>query len=77
MWVIRARSYQPYYVVDGQQRLTTTIVLLQVMLETLKEGSTLNFLDVDFPRFCRHLLRSKLNWRVSHEESEIYSRIQI
>jgi hypothetical protein len=32
---------------------------------------------LDFPRFCRHLLRSKLNWRVSHEESEIHSRIQI
>ena len=34
-------------------------------------------LALDFPRFCRHLLRSKLNWRVSHEESEIHSRIQI
>ena len=26
---------------------------------------------LDFTRFNRHLLRSKLNWRVSHEESQI------
>ena len=27
--------------------------------------------QVDFTRFNRHLLRSKLNWRASHEESQI------
>ena len=26
---------------------------------------------LDFTRFNRHLLRSKLNWRVSHEECQI------
>ena len=31
---------------------------------------------VDFTRFNRHLLRSKLKWRVSHEESQISSGIQ-
>ena len=30
---------------------------------------------LDFTRFNRHLLRSKLNWRVSHEECQIPSRI--
>ena len=32
--------------------------------------------QMDFTRFIRHLLRSKLNWRVSHEESQIPSGIQ-
>ena len=32
--------------------------------------------SVDFTRFNRHLLRSKLNWRVSHEESQISGGIQ-
>ena len=31
---------------------------------------------VDVTRFNRHLLRSKLNWSDSHEESEIPGRIQ-
>jgi hypothetical protein len=34
------------------------------------------FLGLDVTRFNRHLLRSKLNWSDSHEESEIPSRIQ-
>lgn len=33
LWIIESKRYQPYYVVDGQQRLTTAIVLLQVILE--------------------------------------------
>jgi hypothetical protein len=31
---------------------------------------------MDFTRFNRHLLRSKLNWRISHEESQIPGAIQ-
>jgi hypothetical protein len=31
---------------------------------------------LDVTRFNRHLLRSKLNWSDSYEESEIPSRIQ-
>jgi len=27
---------------------------------------------VAFPQFSRHLIMSKLNWRESHEENEIY-----
>ncbi len=33
-------------------------------------------LSVDVTRFNRHLLRSKLNWSDSHEDSEIPGRIQ-
>ena len=37
--------------------------------------SELRRLKMDFTRFNRHLLRSKLNWRVSHEGSQIPGRI--
>ncbi|MGM0878509.1 MAG: DUF262 domain-containing protein [Bacillota bacterium] len=41
-WII-SRGYKPYFIVDGQQRLTTTIILLQALLETINEDSLLNF----------------------------------
>lgn len=33
LWIIRSRRYKPYFVVDGQQRLTTIIILIQSILE--------------------------------------------
>lgn len=46
-WIIKAKSYAPFYVVDGQQRLTTTIVLIQAITESIKADDKLNFTSVD------------------------------
>jgi Protein of unknown function DUF262/Protein of unknown function (DUF1524) len=45
LWIIEAKSYQPYFIVDGQQRLTTAIVLIQAILERIGEKEKLNFTD--------------------------------
>ncbi|MCE9679475.1 DUF262 domain-containing HNH endonuclease family protein [Shewanella sp. AS1] len=34
-WIIESKNYEPYYVVDGQQRLTTTVILIQCILEAI------------------------------------------
>ncbi len=50
-WILKAKSYQAFYVVDGQQRLTTAIILLQVILETREDGKKLNYTSaVDIQR---------------------------
>lgn len=50
-WIVKAKSFQPFFVVDGQQRLTTAIVLIQVILENLPEGEKLNYTErIDIQR---------------------------
>lgn len=42
-WIVHSKGYSPFYVVDGQQRLTTTIILIQVITECIPADERLNY----------------------------------
>lgn len=43
LWIIKSKKYAPLYVVDGQQRLTTAILLMQGILDKMTDADRLNF----------------------------------
>jgi len=45
LWIIQDKSYEPVYVVDGQQRLTTSIILIEAIVEKLGEQDSLNYTE--------------------------------
>lgn len=49
LWIIDAKRYIPFYVVDGQQRLTTSIILIYVICQIMQEKNIekLNYTTYD------------------------------
>jgi uncharacterized protein with ParB-like and HNH nuclease domain len=47
LWIIKSRHYKPYYIVDGQQRLTTIIIFIQSILELVKDEEYLNYTPIE------------------------------
>ena len=43
LWIISGKAYKPFFIVDGQQRLTTVIILLWSLLKRISENDVINY----------------------------------
>ncbi len=39
LWLIKSKKFSPYYIVDGQQRITTSILLIKAIINLMKQNS--------------------------------------
>ncbi|SEK85663.1 Protein of unknown function [Colwellia chukchiensis] len=46
-WIIEGVGFKPFYVVDGQQRLTTSMLLMQAILESVDTDTLLNYQSLE------------------------------
>jgi uncharacterized protein with ParB-like and HNH nuclease domain len=46
IWIIKPKNYKPFYIVDGQQRLTTVVILLESIIETAKTQH-INYTEIE------------------------------
>jgi uncharacterized protein with ParB-like and HNH nuclease domain len=46
-WIIEGVGFKPFYIVDGQQRLTTSMILIQAILESIKSDVQLNYQSLE------------------------------
>ncbi|PMM07175.1 hypothetical protein BCT62_18335 [Vibrio splendidus] len=46
-WIIDGVGFKPFYVVDGQQRLTTSMILIQAIIESVDSKVQLNYQSLD------------------------------
>lgn len=46
-WIISSADYKPFYIVDGQQRITTIVILMQAIVDRLNENDMLNLQSKD------------------------------
>lgn len=42
-WIIKDKSFEPFYIVDGQQRLTTSLILIQSIIEIVGSEAIINY----------------------------------
>jgi Protein of unknown function DUF262/Protein of unknown function (DUF1524) len=45
LWLITGSNFKPYYIVDGQQRLTTAIILIKCLLDRVRDDQSLAFIS--------------------------------